>query len=39
MCTGETWKLRAMVGRAVVSTVASSCSMNSALAMIRAVVR
>ena len=31
--------MRAMVGSAVASTVASSCSMNRALAMISAVVR
>ncbi len=39
MCRGETLKLRAMVGSAVARTVESSCSMNSAAAMIRAVVR
>ena len=35
----RTPKSRAMVGSAVASTVASSCSMNSAHAMIRAIVR
>jgi hypothetical protein len=39
MLRGETLKLRAMVGRAVAKTVESSCSMNSALAMMSAVVR
>ncbi len=34
-----TWKSCAMVGRAVARTVASNCSMNMALATIRAIVR
>jgi hypothetical protein len=38
MYSGATLKLRAMVGRAVARMVESSCSMNIALAMIRAVV-
>ncbi len=39
MAGALTPKSRAMVGRAVASTVASSCSMNMALATIRAIVR
>jgi len=39
MAGGLTPKSRAMVGSAVASTVASSCSMNMALATIRAMVR
>ena len=39
MCEGDTAKCLAMVGRAVASTVPSSCSMKRALAMISAVVR
>ena len=39
MLGAVTPKSRAMVGSAVVSTVASSCSMNMALAMMSAMVR
>ena len=39
ICNGSTPNVRAMVGRAVASTVPSNCSMNSALATISAVVR
>ncbi len=39
ICDGETTKCCAITGSAVASTVASSCSMNMALAMISAVVR
>jgi hypothetical protein len=39
ICEGDTTKCLAMVGKAVASTVPSSCSMKSALAMISAVVR
>ena len=39
MRSGSVWKLAAMVGSAVASTVPSSCSMNIALATISATVR
>ena len=39
MCSGATWKLLAMVGSAVASTVPSSCSMNIALATISDTMR
>jgi hypothetical protein len=39
ICEGDIAKCLAMVGKAVASTVPSSCSMKSALAMISAVVR
>jgi hypothetical protein len=39
MAGAPTWKSRAMVGRAVASTVASSCSMKIAQAMISEMTR
>jgi len=39
MCSAGTPNVSAIAGNAVVSTVESSCSMNSALAMINAVIR
>ena len=39
ICSGSTPNDRAMLGRAVASTVPSSCSMNIAVAMISGTVR